>query len=250
MLWFSMSRKFKLIIFYSTIISTIAITFLLDPISQNKAYHSFIDQRSLGFIPNYMDVATNLGFLIVGLMGLIGFKQYQDSPGNRSWMAFFIGVSLTSLGSAYYHWNPNNATLVWDRLPMTLSFMGLFCALMSEYIYSKFDRLILIIMISLGIFTVFHWQRTDDLRFYFWIQFMPLLVIPIAMILFKSPFGHGRYLVYGLLAYGLAKVVETNDVAIFKLSGSIISGHSLKHILATLGIYMVYRMLKLRRRVI
>lgn len=40
----------------------------------------------------------------------------------------FAGVLLTSAGSTWYHLAPTNDSLVWDRLPMTLGFMGLFAA--------------------------------------------------------------------------------------------------------------------------
>ena len=35
------------------------------------------------------------------------------------WSAFFIGIMSTSFGSAYYHLKPNDASLVWDRLPVS-----------------------------------------------------------------------------------------------------------------------------------
>ena len=34
----------------------------------------------------------------------------------------FLGILLTGFGSAYYHLEPNDQTLFWDRLPMAISF--------------------------------------------------------------------------------------------------------------------------------
>jgi hypothetical protein len=36
----------------------------------------------------------------------------------------FAGVTLSSLGSSYFHLAPDNARLMWDRLPMTIAFIS------------------------------------------------------------------------------------------------------------------------------
>jgi hypothetical protein len=35
------------------------------------------------------------------------------------WSIFFVGITATAFGSAYYHLKPNDARLVWDRLPVS-----------------------------------------------------------------------------------------------------------------------------------
>lgn len=35
------------------------------------------------------------------------------------WTCFFIGVAAVGIGSSYYHLKPNDARLVWDRLPVS-----------------------------------------------------------------------------------------------------------------------------------
>jgi len=52
----------------------------------------------------------------------------------------FVGVFLTGIGSSYYHLYPDNRTLVWDRLPMTIAFMALFGAIVGEYISRRAAR--------------------------------------------------------------------------------------------------------------
>ena len=91
------------------------------------------DHRALLGIPNFLDVVSNAGFLLVGLVGLwwlaagrrtstpAGFTQSSE---RWAYGVFFLGVILTGFGSAWYHWQPSDATLVWDRLPMTLVFMS------------------------------------------------------------------------------------------------------------------------------
>lgn len=37
------------------------------------------------------------------------------------WTFFYIGVAAVGFGSSYYHLEPNDARLVWDRLPVSIS---------------------------------------------------------------------------------------------------------------------------------
>jgi len=43
---------------------------LLPPLKQPQAYHQFADQRTWFGIPNFLNVISNVGFLLVGLVGL------------------------------------------------------------------------------------------------------------------------------------------------------------------------------------
>lgn len=111
--------------------------------SQSLTYHYHLDTRSydvLGIsIPNFLDVATNLIFVLVGVAGVIACaiclpsKSSISTSEKAGWFIFFVGFSLVSLGSAYYHWTPNNWTLVWDRLPMTIGFMSLYYIAQDAY---------------------------------------------------------------------------------------------------------------------
>jgi hypothetical protein len=99
--------------------------FFLPPLRQPQGYHQFADHRGLLGIPNFLDVISNAGFLLVGLVGLwwlgrgcrisppVGFTQSSE---RWAYGMFFVGVILTGFGSAYYHWQPSDATLAWDRL--------------------------------------------------------------------------------------------------------------------------------------
>ena len=221
----------------------------LDPIAQNTAYHAFADTREWIGIPNFFDVITNLPFLIVGLVGFRFCLRAQEGAIRRAWIVLFFGVGLVSVGSAYYHWNPNNATLVWDRLPMTIGFMGLFVALLGEYLGSRVSAVLLIPAVVLGLATVVYWHFTDDLRPYFWVQLVPLLTIPAVMILFRSGYSHQWLLLLALGLYVLAKVAESYDMAIFQNTQELLSGHSVKHLLAAAGCYSILVMLQRRKHV-
>lgn len=221
---------------------------LLPPIAQDPAYHDLADRRGLLGIPGFLNIATNLAFLVVGVAGILLCAARKGLAARRAWMTCFIGVALISLGSSYYHVAPDNGTLVWDRLPMSIGFMALFIAVLSDYINPRLEKILLAPAIVLGITSVFYWHYTGDLRPYILVQFLPLLVIPAVMLLFRAAREDRHYLLAALALYMLAKLTEHFDRAIFSLTGDIVSGHSLKHLLAALALFVVYLMLRKRAR--
>ncbi len=220
---------------------------LYGPIPQSKGYHLFADTRTCLGIVNFSNVASNLAFLLVGLWGWVWCRRNLRDGAHLSWMMFFAGVALVFFGSAYYHYRPNDDTLVWDRLPMTLAFMGLFTALLSEHLGARIEKPVLIPALVLGIASVFWWRHTDDLRMYIWVQLAPLLAIPFVLAMFPARYSHRVYLLYGLGFYALAKVAEGFDHDAFTFTAQWISGHSLKHLIAALAPLMLLMMLRRRR---
>ena len=148
--------------------------------------------------------------------------------------------------SSYYHLAPDDNTLVWDRLPMSAGFMALLVAVLAEHLQPRLEKILLAPAILVGIASIVVWHATGDLRLYVWVQFMPLLVIPAVLLLFDNPYTHGRLLLVALAVYALAKLAEHYDGVVFEATGKIISGHSLKHLLAALALFVVYRMLQRR----
>ena len=220
----------------------------VDPIAQDTRYHDFADQRRLLGVANLWNVISNLPFLFVGLAGL-RFCTQQRQLAPRSWQAFFAGAALVSIGSSIYHLAPDNQTLVWDRLPMTLAFMGLLVALLTEFVDSRSERRFLLAALLLGTISVMYWAATDDLRFYGWVQGAPLLAIVVIFALNKSAYSHADWYLVGLILYLLAKAAEAGDEVIFAWSGEQLSGHSLKHLLAAGALGWILRMLKRRQTI-
>ena len=133
---------------------------------------------------------------------------------------------------------------------MTLTFMALFSAILGENISIRVGRISLWPLLAAGIASVTYWHITEqagagDLRFYAVIQFLPLVLIPVIMLLFKSPFTSNRILLWLLMAYALAKVAEHYDGVIYQVL-NFMGGHALKHLFAALGIYCYYLALKHR----
>ena len=233
-----------------------AVLIWVPPIPQDLRYHDFADQRKIFAIPNFFNVITNFPFLVIGLMGIrlvVGKKFSGGLPELRTAYAiFFSGILLVGFGSSFYHLNPNNDTLIWDRLPMTIAFMALFSILTGENIAIETGIRFLYPLVILGILSVVYWYWGErhgqgDLRFYALIQFLPLLLIPAILLFAQSRFANNRYL-WGLIgAYTLAKFAEFGDDVLYRQSG-FISGHSLKHLLAAAGVWSFFLGLKKRVR--
>jgi hypothetical protein len=217
-----------------------------EPIPQDRSYHLFADTRRCLGVANFANIASNLLFLLVGIAGVLGCRG-RCSGARRSWLVFFAGVALVFFGSGYYHDNPNDSTLVWDRLPMTVAFMALFSALISEHLDSRLEVPLLSAALATGMFSVFWWQFSGDLRIYIWVQGAPLLVIPYLVAAFPGRYSLRHYLLYGVALYALAKVAELFDHGIYAATGSLISGHSLKHLLAAAAVFCVLLMLRRRQ---
>jgi hypothetical protein len=244
----AMARRWRQGLLLLVVLGSLAFLRVLPPIGQDPRYHQFADQRPFFGIPNFMDVASNLPFLLAGLAGLRVCRRRGFAGFAPAWAVFFAGVALVSAGSAYYHWRPDNHTLVWDRLPMTLAFMALFAALLGESLGERLGRLLLGPALLAGLASVVYWHLFDDLRFYLWVQSAPLLAIPVCLLLFGSPHPRRWLLLPALGCYLLAKLAEVCDARIFALSGNLVGGHALKHLLAAAAVGLVAAMLGARRR--
>lgn len=93
------------------------------------------------------------------------------------------------------------------------------------------------------------WRYADDLRFYAWVQFTPLVILALLVALYPGRYTHRRFLLYALACYLGAKVVELLDRPIFEATSALVSGHTLKHLFAALGLFCVYWMLRRRERI-
>lgn len=211
---------------------------LIEPIKQNEAYHNFSDDLAIGCITNFWNVFSNLPFLIIGIWGIYQFRRLENK--SIPFLCFLIGISLVAIGSGYYHYNPTNNTLVWDRLPMTIAFTALISVLISEFIHKNIGYKLLAPLLLLGISSILYWILFDDLKLYAFVQFYPILAIPVILILFKSEGQSTKGFWLLLVAYIFAKLLETFDVEIHEGLG-FISGHSLKHIAASIGVYLLVK---------
>jgi hypothetical protein len=236
------------ILLFATLAAIIAV-YARPAVPQDLAYHHFADQRSWFGIPNCLNVLSNMPFAIAGLLGLIATMRARDrgNPWTRwPYVALFLGVALTTFGSGYYHLQPDNARLVWDRLPMTVGFMGLLTALLAERISVMAGRSLFGPLLLLGAGSVLYWywselRHAGDLRLYILVQFGSLLLIVLILLLYPARTAGTGYIVAALGAYAVAKVFEAADNEIFSI-GHFVSGHTIKHLTAAAGVAFLVAM--------
>ena len=241
-----MTLKMKIIVGISII--TIGGILVVPSIPQDQAYHNFADQRTLFGIPYFWNVITNLPFIIVGLMGvhlLLGRRARGGLPElNSIYLLFFAGLIFVGIGSTYYHFDPDNARLVWDRLPMSISFMAFFCIVVGENISPKAGLRLLFPFITAAVLSVVYWYVSElrgggDLRPYILVQFLPIILMPVILILYKSRLTHSIYIWAVIGLYLAAKVFELADTYLYQVSRTM-SGHSVKHLLAACAAFLFY----------
>jgi hypothetical protein len=232
--------------------------FSLPPIPQLTSYHNFADDRTLLGVPNALNVLSNLPFLFVGVWGLLFLASPEarrpDGPVEEptlraAYAVLFVGVALTAFGSAYYHLEPDNRRLFWDRLPMAIAFMGLFAAMIAERIDVRAGAFLLMPLVTTGVWSTLYWRETDDLRPYYYMQFFPLAVLPLMLSLFPARYTRTADLAVALGWYVASKIFEHPfDRTVYDM-GNIVSGHTLKHLCSAMGVYVVLRMLQRRVRI-
>jgi hypothetical protein len=254
------SRRARVALLWAAAAAIALAAWLVPPFAQPEAYHQFADGRAMLGIANALDVASNLAFLVVGVLGLVfvvrgrqasGRDAFLDSAERWAWGVAFLGTALTCCGSGYYHLAPDSPRLAWDRLPMAIGFMGIVAAVLSERVSATAGRWLLVPLVAIGVWSVWYWrwsaaQGVENLNPFGAVQFGSMLIILLALVLFPARYTRGSDVVVAVLLYGLAKVGEHFDKQIFALTGGIVSGHTLKHLLAAAAIGWLLRMLMKR----
>jgi hypothetical protein len=236
----NMVRDRPIPVLYGLMIVTLVALLPLPRLLQDQSYHQFADQRELFGVPNFWNVASNLPFIAVGAIGLSQFRR------NATTFVLFAGIFLTGFGSSYYHLDPDDRTLFWDRLPMTLCFAAILSAVVEERVDERAGAMLLRPLLAIGIFSLLLWRWTDDLRLYAWAQFFPFLALLLILSLFPAKYTGTAYWVGAAALYTLAKLLEYYDHAVYSLGG-ILSGHTLKHLAAAAACFAILKLFQVRR---
>ena len=257
-----MSHRTRIIMLGAiTVAAGIAVA-LLPRMPQSLDYHNFADQRTFLGVPNFLNVVSNLPFLLAGVWGLIVVMGPSETAERRfvapverlPYLILAVGVALTCFGSAYYHLAPGNARLVWDRLPMTLGFMSLLSAMLMERVNLRAGLVALGPLLLLGLASVVALVRERIARRG---RFAPLHHGPVLHAASHSPPAlafprplHPRLGPGG--GHGVLRPGENFRIArpADFLPGTRVSGHTLKHLAAAAGVYWIFRMLARRRPVV
>lgn len=240
----------------------IAVTFaFFGPLPQPLAYHDFADVNRHFLVPNFANVASNLAYLIPGIMGLHlihrvfgDTHRFRDRREVLPFYLVFAGGVLLAFGSGYYHLIPMNETLVADRMTMTIGFIGVLSFIICERLEVDWGLKLLPALLTLGLFSVVYWIYTEaasvgDLRLYGLVQFLPLVAIAIMMLTFPARYTGVRWVWLALGSYAVAKLFEHFDHGIWALTGHAVSGHTLKHLVSGLGIYFLVIYIRERKAV-
>jgi hypothetical protein len=250
-------QKVKALIGFSIII-VIAAYMNFDATPQSFTYHAFADgERHFG-IANFSNVASNIAYLIAGLAGvklihatIADPAKFKDPREALLFYALFVGAIVLAFGSAFYHLDPGNKTLVADRLGMIIGFMGILSVIISERVSVRWGARLFGPLLAIGALSVVYWYYSEiegagDLRFYGLVQFLPLVLIPTMLLAFPARYNGVKYIWWALATYALAKIFEIYDGSIWGFTDQLISGHTLKHLVSGLGIY--YLVLYIKKR--
>lgn len=195
--------------------------------------HPFADTRSWLGVPHAMDVFSNAPFLAAGVWGLLAMRLRRLARATReAARVFCAGLLLTGLGSACYHWAPDAAGLVWDRLGMAVAFAGVLALAVAERVGQVPARQALRGVLPLALLSALLPAVSGNVLPWAVVQFggMALLV----WLALRQPVAGAVGIRLGALVglYALAKVLELGDGAVFLVTAGTVSGHSLKHIAA------------------
>ena len=236
--------------FLSGLIILLILAIFLPSIQQNQNYHNFADKRVLFGVNNAFDTLSNLPFIIVGILGLFNFYNNKFIKISNSFSVilnlFFISIILTGLGSGYYHLSPNDFTLVFDRLALTLVFTFILAMLASIRISERSGFHTLAELIILAPLTVLIWNYNGNLTPYAVLQFGGIIIIVLTLLLTKAQ-KQSPCFASLIILYGFAKLAEFYDVEIFKLSQNLISGHTLKHLIGAIAVLIFISPLKVKK---
>lgn len=229
-----MRPTLRLLILCALAVAATLVVFIAVPFyPQDPAYHRFADARSIGPIPNGWNVLSNALLIPAGIYGLLAARRatFVDRTSRAAALVVFGGVVLTAFGSGYYHWSPNDGTLVWDRIGIAITLGGFLALMIADRVGRPDTPLLPVILAFAAVATVILWRVTGDLRAYGIAQFFPFVAAIVMYALFPGRYSHGWVVWIILGGYAVAKLCEDRDPAIYSAAGSV-SGHTLKHVAA------------------
>jgi hypothetical protein len=208
-------------------------------IPQDQSYHQLADQRAWLGVPNAADVLSNLAFALIGFVGVARLLSHRRARFNSTtetglWLVA-LGIIGTALGSAWYHLSPTDATLFWDRLPMTIVFAGIIGAAVAQRIGEPGGRWMLAVLPFAGIASVVYWKTTGDLSFYALLQLGGFVTLVVLIVVGRDR-GDPIPWLWVVAFYAAAKIAEAGDHAIWNATSGLIAGHALKHLLAAAAV--------------
>lgn len=213
---------------------------------------AFADDRAWHGLPNAMDVLSSLPFAVIGIWGLLGLhlldgahkddivpgpqpaSQPPDNALDCAWM-FFAGLILTAAGSVFYHLQPDGLRLAADRAGMAVAFAGILGVAVCDRVSARVGWPAAWFMLGGGLLAVGVHHETGNVLPWALVQYGGMVLV-LALALVKPVAGAiGLKLGWVIFFYGVAKLFELGDHAIYEATQQLISGHTLKHLAAALA---------------
>ncbi len=212
-------------------------------IAQPAHQHTFADQRMWGGIPFAMDVLSNLSFALWGVAGGLCLyaliKRIRINTEHALAGLFFAGLVITAAASSWYHLQPDDAGLAVDRLGMVVAFAGLLGLAVAGRISHKAGACMAAAMLFMGPLSMWFWLTSGNVLPWLVIQFGGMaLIVWMAVV---KPVPGALAVRWGVVVavYAIAKLLELADHQIYELTRHAMSGHSLKHIVASFAAWPV-----------
>ena len=144
---------------------------------------------------------------------------------------------------------PNDSTMLWDRLGMSVVIGSCISLLIHDMSDRNLAGMIHLPIVVTSVISVLWWPVFDDLRFYFIVKHHPFILFPILLFYGNHIYDKISGYYWGLSMFILATLFEFTDLQIFEITG-FISGHTLKHIFAGVGLWLLMAMIRDRKLLI
>lgn len=217
-------------------LSLVLIALFGPAVEQPSHYHAFADQRALLGIPHAMDVLSNLPFLLLGLYGLARLPRISEHRWRTLGLSLSLGLLLTFLGSSAYHLAPVDTGLIYDRLGMLVLFSAILGMATADRLGFRAAGMALTAVLLGGATSLWAWWVHDNLLPWIVLQAGGMFLLVLLACCQPLRGSHGFKLGACVAWYALAKLFEFGDDHLFHLSGELLSGHSVKHLLASLAV--------------
>ncbi|NMG04627.1 hypothetical protein [Azoarcus taiwanensis] len=218
------------------VVGLLAAMLLWPALPQDPAYHAFASRTSPGI--DLANVLTNVTYLLAGSLGwiVIGRGALFESGFERLLARiFFAALFATGLGSAWYHHAPDNLSLFWDRLPLSVVLVSVTALMIAERTHvDRAGSALVVVWLFVGPLAVIYWHLTEtfatgDLRPYLALHAMLIVVPPLAFLL-PARYTHTKGYLIALTLYLFGYLGDRLDHQIYALTGEFVSGHNIKHV--------------------
>jgi hypothetical protein len=209
--------------------------------------HPFVDARALGPLPNAVDVLSNLPFALFGAWGLWRLGRCSavlPAPQRLAAGVFFTGLLCTFAGSSYYHWAPDALGLMLDRIGMGVAFAGVLGLAVAERVSARAAAATTFVTCVSAMLAAATCAATGNVLPWACIQFGGMALVLAAAFLKPEHRAVGVRWLPLIALYALAKLLEAGDEWVFHATGELVSGHSLKHVAASLAVLPVLAALR------